>query len=208
MRGCGMAYIDGSLRSYLEDLAAKKPAPGGGSAAALAASIGAGLMSMVANYTVGNPKYAASQAAAADIMVKVQRFNAQLHDLIDEDVAAYEKLSRHMKELKSDPARLEQAMRDAALPPLKVCKISAECLRLCKDLVSCGNRTLVTDTAIAAVMLEGAFFSAKYNVYANLKSIKDIGFVEETHAVIAPLDDEMPKLKEEILELCEGIISS
>ena len=50
-------YDSGSIKDYLRDLSAKLPAPGGGSAAALSASIGASLMCMVANYTVCNPKY-------------------------------------------------------------------------------------------------------------------------------------------------------
>lgn len=200
-------YIDKSLRTYLEDLAAKKPAPGGGSAAALAASIGASLISMVANYTVGNPKYKECEARAADIMVKMQQFNDELHDLIDKDVVAYEKLSRHMKELKSDPARLDRAFKDALEPPFEVCKISAECLKLCRELVKCGNTNLISDTATAAMMIEAAFFSAKYNVYANLRFIKDMKFIEETHAILSPLEDLIPKLKEEILEACEDIVS-
>jgi len=48
-------YLNGSIKEYLKDLAARKPAPGGGSAAALSAAVGASLISMVANYTVGNP---------------------------------------------------------------------------------------------------------------------------------------------------------
>ena len=56
-------------------------------------------------------------------------------------------------------------------------------------------------------MLEGAFFSAKFNVYINLKYIKDIDFVGEVHKVLAPLEESMPVLKEEILEMCEDVIS-
>ena len=200
-------YIDNSLRTYLDNLSAKKPAPGGGSAAALSASLGVSLMSMVANYTIGNPKYRESESEAADIMVKAQQFNAELYDLIDKDVAAYEKLSSRMKELKSDKAALENAFKEALYPPFEVCKISAECLKLCLRLVVCGNKSLISDTAVAAVMLEAAFFSAKYNVYANLKSIKDIKFIESIHSVLSPLEDAIPKLKEEILESCEDVIS-
>ena len=69
-----------------------------------------------------------------------------------------------------------------------------------------GNKNLITDTAIAAIFLEGAFFSAKFNVYINLKYIKDIDFVGEVHKVLAPLEESMPVLKEEILEMCEEII--
>lgn len=200
-------YIDKPLKTYLEDLAAKRPAPGGGSASALAASIGASLISMVANYTVGNPKYKACEEQAADIMVRAQQFNDKLHDLIDKDVAAYEKLSGHMKELRADPAKLDRAFKDAMQPPFEVCKIAAECMKLCRELVKCGNKNLISDTATAVLMLEAAFFSAKYNVYANMKFVKDMKFIEETHNILAPLEDTLPKLKEEILESCEDVIS-
>lgn len=203
-----MGYVDGSLRSYLDDLAARKPAPGGGSAAALAASIGASLISMVANYTVGSPKYKDSAPQSADIMVKVQQFNTRLHDLIDEDVVAYERLSSHMKEIKNDPVKREKAFKDALRPPFEVCKITAECMKLCGDLALCANKNLITDVAIAAVMLESAFLSAKYNVYANLKSIEDMEFIRKTHEFLAPLEDEIPRLKESIVERCEDVIST
>ena len=64
-------YINKPLREYLDDLAARKPAPGGGSAAALAASIGAALLVMVLNYTAGNEKYRQVQEKAAAILAKI-----------------------------------------------------------------------------------------------------------------------------------------
>ncbi|MDP3804256.1 MAG: cyclodeaminase/cyclohydrolase family protein, partial [Candidatus Omnitrophota bacterium] len=90
-------YIDGPLHEYLDDLAGKTPAPGGGSGAALSASIGAALMSMVANYTVGNPKYKAGEERAADILIKAENYRADLQRLIDKDVEAYEKLSKGIR---------------------------------------------------------------------------------------------------------------
>ena len=69
-----------------------------------------------------------------------------------------------------------------------------------------GNKNLVTDTAIAVILLEGAFFSAKFNVYINLKYIKDMDFIGGIHKILQPLEEELPKLKEEILEKCEDVI--
>ena len=188
-------YIKGSIETYLNDLAARKPSPGGGSAAALNAAIGAALMSMAANYSEG----------AQDILKKTENARNRLQDLIDADVEAYGKLSRAMKECK-DPVKLDSYYREAAKPPYEVCKISAECLKLCKELAERANKNLITDVAIAAISLEGAFFAAKYNVYINLRYIKDVDFIGEMHKVLQPLEEELPKLKEEILERCEEVI--
>ena len=188
-------YIKGSIETYLNDLAARKPAPGGGSAAALNAAIGAGLMSMVAGYTDG----------AQGLLQKTEEARKRLQVLIDADIEAYDKLSKAMKECK-DPAKLDASYREALQPPYEVCKISAECLKLCEELAESGNKNLITDVAIAAICLESAFFAAKYNVYINLKYIKDMDFIGEIHKVLQPLEEELPKIKEEILEKCEEVI--
>ncbi|MDO8535527.1 MAG: cyclodeaminase/cyclohydrolase family protein [Candidatus Omnitrophota bacterium] len=188
-------YIKESVENYLNDLAAKKPAPGGGSAAALNAAIGAGLMSMAANYTDG----------AEDILKKTEYARNRLQALIDADIEAYGRLSKVTRECK-DPAKLETVYREAASVPYEVCNISAECLKLCGELAGRANKKLITDVAIAAICLEGAFFAAKYNVYINLKYIKDMDFIGKMHKVLQPLEEELPKLKEDILERCEEVI--
>ena len=188
-------YIKGSIETYLNDLAARKNVPGGGSAAALNAAIGAALMSMAANYTDGTQ----------EILKKTESARKRLEALIDADVEAYGKLSKAMKGCK-DAAKLDASYREAAMVPYEVCKISAECLKLCEDLSGRGNKNLITDVAIAAICLEGAFFAAKYNVYINLKFIKDMDFIGQIHKVLQPLEEELPKLKEDILEKCEEVI--
>ena len=123
-------YIERPIKDYLKDLSAKLPAPGGGSAAALSASIGASLMCMVANYTIGSPKYKAAEVKASDILKRSGAFRDELEALIDKDVEAYKKLSKVMKETK-DPVKLDLAFKEAAKPPYEMCKISADCLKLC-----------------------------------------------------------------------------
>jgi len=200
-------YIDRPLKDYFEDLAARTPAPGGGSAAALAAATGVSLMSMVANYTIGNPKYKEFEERIANISLKAEQARSALLGLIDEDVLAYSRLSKAMKDKPKGSPELEEAFKDALTPPFEICKIASDCLRHCALLADLGNKNLITDTAIAAIMLEGAFFSAKFNVYINLKYIKDIDYVGRIHGVLAPLEEELPKLKEEILEKCEDVIA-
>jgi len=199
-------YVKRPIKEYLDDLAARKPSPGGGSAAALSGAIGVGLMSMVANYTVGNPKYKNVEKNTADILIKVSTAKADLERLLDADIEAYDKLSKALTELPKGSQALEDYFKKAADVPFEICKVTADCLKLCKKLAGIGNKNLVTDTAIAAILLEGAFFSAKYNVYINLKYIKDLDYIGDIHKVLAPLEESMPKLKEDILEMCEDAI--
>jgi len=206
-------YLEGSVENYLNDLAARKPAPGGGSAAALQAAAGVALMSMVANYTIGNPKYKEHEDKARELLKKCEEARRNLQSLIDEDIAAYTRLSDALKAGKGNGQRtagealkLDAAYKEALIPPYEVCWTSANCMKLCAELVEFGNKNLITDTAIAAIFLEGAFFAAKYNVYVNLKYIKDMDFIGSIHNMLQPLEEKMPKLKEEILEKSEEVI--
>ena len=199
-------YAKGPIETYLDDLAARKPAPGGGSAAALQAAMAAALISMVANYTIDNLKYKSGENKAKEILKKSEAARKRLVALLDEDIEAYGKLTKTMNEYPENETKMDTACKEATNPPFEICRISAECLRLCGELAECGNKSLVTDTAIAALFLEGAFFASKYNVYINLKYIKDMDFIAGIHKVLQPLEEELPKLKEEILEKCEEVI--
>ena len=206
-------YIEGSIEKYLNDLAAKKPAPGGGSAAALQAAAGVALMSMVVNYTIGNPKYKEHEDKAREMLKKCEEARKNLQSLVDADVEAYTRLSEALNTGKGNGQRsaeealkLDAAYKEALIPPYEVCWTSANCMKLCAELVNFGNKNLVTDTATAAIFLEGAFFAAKYSVYANLKYIKDMDFIGSIHNMLQPLEEKMPKMKEEILEKCEEVI--
>lgn len=201
-----MGYRERPLGEYLGDLAAKKAAPGGGSAAALSAAIGVGLMSMVANYTAGNPKFKDVESKVSEILKKAQAYRQRLEDLIDEDVEAYSNLSKVMKGSEKDAFKLEAAYKEAVKAPYETCKIVFDAIKLCGELVDIGNKNLITDTAIAAILLEGAFFSAKFNVYINLKYVKDMGWVGCVHEALVTHEKLIPKMKEEILEKCEEVI--
>jgi formiminotetrahydrofolate cyclodeaminase len=199
-------YLDKPLREYLDDLASRKPAPGGGSSAALIAALGAGLMSMTANYTIGNEKYKANEEKVAELLIKVEKARLEFASLVDKDVETYNKLSAGIKELGKDSEKLGELYREAADVPFDICRLSGECMKLCAILVDVGNKNLITDTAAAAVFFESAFFVAKFNVYDNLRNVKDMEYIEKVHKALAPLEEEMPKLREEIVEKCEDVV--
>ena len=151
------AYKTESLKKYCDDLAAKLAAPGGGSAAALTAALGVSLISMVVNFTLGKPKYAAFQRELEEILRESEKLRGEFLNLVDLDVVAYQ----------------SKNIRDALNVPFMTCRLCYEAAKLCPPLIKKGNVNLISDVAVAAVLLEGAFASAYYNVEINLKSLED-----------------------------------
>ena len=146
-------YRNRSITRYLDDLAAKLPAPGGGSAAALTAALGASLISMVVNFTIGRPKYAQYENELKSVLGKSEAARREFLKLVDLDVIAYKS-----KDLKASLA-----------VPLQVCRLCAETAKVCLPLIKKGNANLASDVSVAAILLESAFFSALCNVDINLK---------------------------------------
>lgn len=152
-----MTYIEENLKKYLDDLAAKLPAPGGGSAAALTAGLGMALVSMVVNFTMGKPRYAEYEKELKEILSKSESLRVELLNLVDLDVQAYK----------------SKNLRDALNIPFMVCRLSFEGMKLCPPLINKGNINLISDVAVAAVLLESGFSAAYFNVEINLKSLND-----------------------------------
>jgi len=152
-----MTYKNESIKKYLDDLSAKLPAPGGGSAAALNAALGVSLISMVINFTIGKPKYAKYETDLKKELVKSEKLKQEFLRLVDLDVAAYN----------------SKNTRQALNVPFMTARLCFEGIKICPELIKKGNVNLISDTAIAAVFLESAFTSAYFNVEINLSILKD-----------------------------------
>jgi formiminotetrahydrofolate cyclodeaminase len=194
-----------TLKKYLDDLAGNKPAPGGGSAAALTAATGVSLIGMVANFSIGKEKYKSFENEAKEILSSSQALNEELLKLVDDDVRGYEKLARAFKlpkesadEKRKRTAAIQQGLKDALVAPVDVCKCSHEAIKLCLPLAHQGNVNLITDTGIAAITLKCAFESAMYNVEINLNGIKDEKFILEVRELLEPMEEELVTVNEEV----------
>jgi formiminotetrahydrofolate cyclodeaminase len=150
-------YADKSIKQYLDDLAAKLPAPGGGSAAALTASLGVALICMVINFTLGKPKYARYEKELTEMLSNAERIRKRLLELVDLDVEAFK----------------SKDINRALQVPLEICRLCFEAIQLCPPLVKKANVNLISDVAVAAIMLEAGFSGALFNVRINLKYLKD-----------------------------------
>ncbi len=176
-----MDYKDQSLTKYLDDLAAKLPAPGGGSAAALTCALGASLISMVVNFTLGKPKYAKYERELKGILDKSERLRKEFLNLVDLDVRAYN----------------SKNLRDALDIPFMVARLSFEGIKLCPPLIKKGNVNLTSDVAVAACFLEAGFASAYFNVEMNLRSLGDKKLTGAMRKELAQKEKQIKNIRQE-----------
>lgn len=169
---------DETVGGYLDRLAAKLPAPGGGAAAALHAAQAAALLGMVARYTTG-AKYAAHAHAIARIASVTDDLRATALALAEDDARAFTavtdayRLPRGTDEEKAArSAAIARALAGAATPPCEVIGVALRAVELAEELLPIGNRNVLTDVAAAAEALRAAAVTAQINVEVNLTGIK------------------------------------
>ncbi|MEA2309940.1 MAG: methenyltetrahydrofolate cyclohydrolase [Thermoleophilaceae bacterium] len=172
-----------SVSEFSEQLAGPQPTPGGGSAAALGGALGAGLVSMVCNFTVGREKYADVEEEMQGVLRRSEELRRELEQAVEHDVAAYggyslaQKMPRETDdERRARDAALDAALRESTLVPLGVAERCGELLELAVRAAELGNRFLISDAAVGAELAAAAKSSAELNVRLNLGGIEDEAF--------------------------------
>jgi len=174
---------DDTIAAFLDQLAARVPAPGGGATAALHAAQAAALLAMVARYSDG-PKYDAGLMNRIVTEADELREDALALAEADADafgaVAGAYRLPRTTEEEKAArSASISSALAGAARPPADVVRTALELVSLAEDLWPAGNRTVITDVAAAAEAARAAAVTAGLIIEVNLKGITDLVLAEE-----------------------------
>ena len=169
-----------TLDAFFEQLASSAPIPGGGSAAAVAAGLAAGLVAMVAGLSADRPTYARFAATHARAGGAGHVLAARLLGLAGEDAAAYGAFAKAMKLPRATDA--EKAVRSAAIRAAAVtaAEVPLRTLEACRDLVVASealagrsNRNAASDLAVASRLAEAAAHGAAENVMVNLPALGD-----------------------------------
>jgi methenyltetrahydrofolate cyclohydrolase len=201
-----MSYMDGPISGFTEKLASSSPEPGGGAASALSAAVGAALVSMVANLTVGKEKYAGVQERIGDLLEASEDLRRRLESLVQEDTEVYGVLARVFKmpretedEKKARDESMQVALREAAMVPYRIAECCLEVARASEVAADIGNVNAVSDAGVAALLAEASARCAALNVKINLKSIKDPDFVEEKWSGIKDILAKCSELKDKVV---------
>ncbi len=199
-----------SITEFLEKTAASSPVPGGGSVAALAAAVAASLAEMVANLTIGKKGFEDVDREMKAIAKEARNYRDKLVQDIDKDadsykavVAAYGMAKATDEEKLKRTTAIQEALKQAALVPLKVAGDAADLLELAGNAAKKGNKNAITDAAVGVMMARTAVLAALYNVKINLNSIKDTSFVDSVANEVNNLEKKVVQREKELLSKIE-----
>jgi formiminotetrahydrofolate cyclodeaminase len=170
---------DEKIGEFLDRVADRVPAPGGGASAALQAALGAALLGMVARYSTGE-QYADHQEAIGRILAEADELRSIALRLAEADAEAFMAVSEAYQMPKSTEAdraaragAIARALVNAAWPPAQVIGVAGMVVDLAEALAVIGNRNVISDVAAAAEAARAAAATARVNVEINLAGVSD-----------------------------------
>lgn len=175
-----------TLGAFLDDLASERSTPGGGGAAAISGAMGAALVSMVCNLTIGKPKYAEVEADLKAVLATSETLRGELTRAIGDDVQAFDAVmgAYGMPKGETDDdkaartAKIQAALKEATDAPLECARLCAQVIKLADVAAQKGNTNVVSDAGVAVQCAYSGLTSAALNVRVNARSIKDRDFAE------------------------------
>lgn len=179
-----MKLLEKTVLEFLDEVDSKSPAPGGGSASALAGALGTCLSRMYAHLSIGKKNLMSYeldvQMAFVDRHQALLNKKKQLLECVDKDCEAYDGVMTAYKLPKAtleEQAIRKQAIHDATIKaiesPYEIMEVCLEALRLCADMIEYGNRNAISDLACGIIFLDAAVQGAGLNVQINLSSLNE-----------------------------------
>ncbi len=181
-----MKLTEMQTQEFINLLASDAPAPGGGSAAALAGAQGCGLGAMVCALTIGKTKYAEYEEINKAASTKLQDLKNKFLQAMDEDTETFGVMTRVFampknteEEKAARRAAMQEALKVCTKIPMEMLGYSLEALQAIETIVGKSNQSASSDIGVAALNLGAAVRGAWLNVLINIGGIKDEEFVKD-----------------------------
>ena len=208
-----MKFEKMEIRAFLDELASDSPAPGGGSVAALCASLGSALVSMVANLTIGKEKYKESWQLMEDVVGKSESLRFQFVDLMNKDTESFNVFMAALKMPKatedekcSRKKAMGEASKLATEIPLLTLESCVEMAELAYLAAKNGNTNTISDAGSAALIAEAAGRAAAYNVKINLPGVTDESFAADFKARMEDALDQLSINAEKTTDILDAAL--
>ena len=175
--------LDMTLLAFAEETASESPAPGGGSVAAYASTMGVALATMVANLSAHKRGWDERWASFSNVAERGIQLQAQLAALVDADTAAFNqimeayglpKATDNQKKVRHQA--IQDATRHAIEIPMHVARLSMSAMEVASEMAAIGNPNSITDAGVGAMAIRTGVKGAILNARVNLADLEDVDF--------------------------------
>jgi glutamate formiminotransferase/formiminotetrahydrofolate cyclodeaminase len=200
-----------SVRGFIEEVAARSSAPGGGSVSAMLAALGAGLGSMVGKLTFGVRKFEQLDQKMRDIIPPLHTLTQALIPMIDADTNAFNEYMEGLRmprdteaQRAARRAKMQAGLKTAIQVPLKTMQLGDQAWDALCEVARFGNLASKSDIQVGARALETGIWGAYQNVLINMSGVRDESFKEAILAEAEALVTRAEAKRSEVLMLLES----
>ena len=212
-----MKFCDESIKQFVDELSSDLSAPGGGSAAGLVGALAGALNSMVYSLTVGKKSYLNLNHKEKEVVDKFQKeseeFTSRCLELMEEDRDNFLKLMdcyKLPKDTEEDKQKRAEAIKENTIKsmeaPLLLARESLKFYENLNVMAKYGNKMLLSDLAISAILLHSTIESSIVNVKVNLNGLRNEEFFEKIHNEMQGIMEKSIQEKNAITEAVNNVI--
>jgi len=180
MAETGSALVDKTVTGFTHTVGSELPVPGGGSVAALAGALGAGLGTMVANLSAHKRGWDDRWEEFSGWAVRGAALSSRLLELVDADTSAFEDLMEAYRmpsgtdeEAAVRAEAVQAGTRGAIQVPVAVMEAALEAMDVIGAMAESGLASSASDAGVGALMARAAVRGAGLNVRTNAFDLSD-----------------------------------
>ena len=194
------------VKDFVKETCSKNPTPGGGSVAALMASLGVSLAAMSANLTLNKKGYENVQVEMGKLAKLFEDKSKNYLDFIKKDINAFNELMasyKLKKETEEEKETRSKVIQENVMMALNVpYSLALDLYSILDDIKYCyynSNKNIQSDALMAMIISRCVILSCLCNVYINLNSLKDSDLKEEINNKCTEMKNKVNELEKELI---------